>query len=116
MVKLTEGKSHKPAFLVTSGLLYKDPFPALFSLATCKAGQYNLVHSLHKEFEPKGVHVASIVVGGRVADDSEVTNARNVAEEAWKLYSAKGDGKLDVTMLDPAYLEHIKKREQENRS
>ncbi|CAK3925222.1 Hypothetical predicted protein [Lecanosticta acicola] len=117
LVKVAEQGSHSPAFLVTSGLLYKDPFPALFSLATGKAAQYNLVQSLHKEFELKGVHCALIVVGGRVADESEVTNARNVAEEAWKLYSQpKGKGDLDVVMLDPAYQEHIRKREQENRS
>lgn len=117
LVKVAEQGSHSPAFLVTSGLLYKDPFPALFSLASGKAAQYNLTHSLHKEFEPKGVHCSLIVVGGRVADESEVTNARNIAEEAWKLYSQpKGKGELEVVMLDPAYLEHIKKREQENRS
>ncbi|KAH0172303.1 NAD(P)-binding protein, partial [Aureobasidium melanogenum] len=52
-----------PSFIVTSGMLAKDPFPAMFSLAACKAGQYNLVHSLHKEYESKGVHCALVVVG-----------------------------------------------------
>lgn len=105
-----------PSFLVTSGMLAKDPFPGMFSLAACKGGQYNLVHSLHKEFEPKCVHVAAIVVGGRVADESKLTNARNVAEETWKLFSQpRGKGEVEVEILDPAYLDHIKTREQENR-
>lgn len=85
----------------------------MFSLATCKAAQYNLVHSLHKEFEPKGVHCGLIVVGGRVSDESKVTSARNVAEETWKLFGQeRGKGKLDVVMLDPDYLKHIKQREE----
>lgn len=107
---------YKPAFLCTSGMLYKDPFPAMFSLAACKAAQYNLVHSLHKEYEPKGVHCGLIVVGGRVSDASKVTNARNCAEETWKLYDQpKGTGDLEVIMLDPDYLNHIKQREQQTK-
>lgn len=117
MPKLLKVKdTHKPAFLVTSGMLYKSPFPAMFSLAACKAAQYNMVHSLHKEFEPKGVACGLIVVGGRVSDESKVTNARNCAEETWKLFSQeRGQGDLEVVMMDPAYLEHIKSREQAKR-
>ena len=102
-----------PSFVVTSGMLAKDPFPAMFSLATCKGGQYNLAHSLHKEFEPKGVHCALIVVGGSVNDDSAVTNARNIAEETWTVFQQpKDDGKFETMILDPAYLEHVKNREK----
>lgn len=108
--------SHKPSFLCTSGMLYKDPFPQMFSLAACKAAQYSVVHSLHKEFEPKGVHCGLIVVGGRVNDESKVTNARNVAEETWKLYDQRrGSGDLDTVMVDPDYLQHVKQREQAKR-
>lgn len=89
------------------------PVSQMFSLAACKAAQYSVVHSLHKEFEPKGVHCGLIVVGGRVNDESKVTNARNVAEETWKLYDQqKGQGDLDVVMLDPDCLSHNKSREQ----
>jgi len=114
LVKAAEGKDSRPAFLVTSGLLHKDPAPKMFSLAAGKAGQFNLVHSLHKEFEPKGVHTALIVVGGTVKDEAKVTNPRNIAEEAWKLFSQKkGEaGKLEVTLLDPEYEQHVKNREQ----
>lgn len=109
--------SHHPAFLVTSGMLAKDPFPQMFSLAACKAAQYSVVHSLHKEFGPKGVRCGLIVVGGRVSDESKVTNARNVAEETWQFYNQeKGKGGLEVEMLDPDYLNHIKQREQASRT
>jgi hypothetical protein len=101
-----------PSFVVTSGMLAKDPFPAMFSLATCKGGQYNLAHSLHKEFEPKGVHCALVIVGGAVKDESEVTNARNIAEETWKVFKyPKHNGTFETILQDPAYLEHIKNRE-----
>lgn len=113
LLKTASSDKYTPSLLVTSGMLAKDPAPAMFSLAACKAGQYNLTHSLHKEFEPKGVHCGVIVIGGKVADESKVTNARNIAEEAWKLFSQpKGSGKFEVVMEDPAYLEHVKNRER----
>ncbi|KAF2174288.1 hypothetical protein M409DRAFT_16551 [Zasmidium cellare ATCC 36951] len=102
-----------PALLTTSGMLAKDPFPAMFSLASCKAGQYSLVHSLHKEFEPKGVHVGIIIIGGSVSDDSKVTNARNIAEEIWNMSRVEQKkGHLELMLSDPAYEEHIKTREK----
>lgn len=98
---------------MTSGMLAKDPFPAMFSLAACKAGQYNLVHSLHKEFEPKGVHCGVIIIAGTVSDASKVTNARNIAEETWTAFmQPKGTGKLEVVLEDPAFSEHVKNREK----
>ena len=102
-----------PSFMTTSGMLAKDPFPAMFSLATCKEGQYSLVHSPHKEFEPKGVHCPLVVVGGAVKDVSVVTHARNIAEETWKVFKEpKHSGEFETLLLDPAYLEHVKNREQ----
>lgn len=68
--------------------------------------------SLHKEFEPKGVHCGLIIIGGTVSDDSKVTNARNIAEEAWKMFrQEKGKGKLEIVLADPAYDDHVKNRE-----
>lgn len=102
-----------PSFLVTSGMLAKHPYPAMFSLATSKAGQYSLVQSLHKEFEPKGVHCGLIIIGGTVSDESKVTNARNIAQETWKMFSQpRGRGALEVVMEDPAYAEHVRNRER----
>ncbi|KXS93504.1 hypothetical protein AC578_5471 [Pseudocercospora eumusae] len=100
----------KPTLLVTSGGLHKDPFPAFFSLANVKSAQYNLVHSLYKQYTPKNVHVAAIVVEGQVRDDAKVTTARHIAEEAWRLYEQpQGEGDLDVEIQDPDYLEFIGK-------
>lgn len=99
-----------PTMLVTSGGLHKNPFPAFFSLANVKSAQYNLVHSLYKEYSSKNVHVAAIVVEGQVRDDAKVTTARHIAEEAWKLYEQpQGEGELDVEIQDPDYLDFIKK-------
>lgn len=124
---------YTPAFLVTSGGLYKNPFPAFvshplplstiktkkqkkptrekFSLASCKAAQYNLLHSLHKEYGPKGVHCAALVVEGKVSEEAQVTTPKNIALEAWKLFEEPAPGELDATIQDPDYLEWVKKVE-----
>ena len=94
-------------------MLAKDPFPAMFSLAASKAGQYSLVTSLHKEYEPRGVHCGLIIIGGTVSDDSKITNPRNIAEEAWKMFSQlSGKGELEVMLADPEYSDHVKNRER----
>lgn len=101
------------SLLVTSGMLAKDPFPAMFSLAACKAGQYSLVHSLHKAFEPKGVHCGLVIIGGTVSDDSQVTNARNIAQEIWQMFrQPQGEGSLELMLADPGYESHIRNREK----
>lgn len=85
----------------------------MFSLATCKGGQYNLVHALHKEFEPKGVHCALIVVGGAVDEKAAVTNPKNIAQETWALFrQARGAGQLELMLRDPGFDEHVKTREK----
>ena len=97
-------------------MLAKDPFPAMFSLAACKAGQYSLVQSLRKEFEPKGVHCAIIIIAGTVANESKVTNARNIAEEIWTVFNQpQGKWSLEVLIGGPAYSEHVKNREKRKR-
>lgn len=104
--------SKTPSLIATSGMLAKDPFPAMFSLAACKAGQYSLLHLLHKEFESKGVHVGIVIIGGTVSDESKVTNARNIAEEIWKMSRVEQKkGELELMLSDPAYEEHVKNRE-----
>lgn len=82
-----------------------------FSLASCKAAQYNLLHSLHKEYGPKGVHCAALVVEGKVSEEAQVTTPKNIALEAWKLFEEPAPGELDATIQDPDYLEWIKKVE-----
>lgn len=85
--------------------------PQQFSLASCKAAQYNLLHSLHKEYGPKGVHCAALVVEGKVSEEAQVTTPKNIALEAWKLFEEPAPGELDATIQDPDYLEWVKKVE-----
>lgn len=107
-----------PAFLVTSGLLHRDPFPWLFSLSTGKSAQHNLVQSFHKKFDFTAstpelgqdagagtVHIGAVVVAGFVSDKCAVTTARAVGETFWGLYVEKKgvEGRVSVEMLDPAY-------------
>lgn len=82
-----------------------------FSLASCKAAQYNLLHSLHKEYGPKGVHCAALVVEGKVSEEAQVTTPKNIALEAWKLFEEPAPGELDATIQDPDYLEWVEKVE-----
>lgn len=88
-----------------------QPKKLQFSLASCKAAQYNLLHSLHKEYGPKGVHCAALVVEGKVSEEAQVTTPKNIALEAWKLFEEPAPGELDATIQDPDYLEWVKKVE-----
>lgn len=103
-----ESPSSNPAFLVTSGGLYREPFPFLFSLSAGKASQHNLITSFHKKYEPK-VHIAAIPIVGVVRDESKTTSAKIVAEEFWKLYEQpKGmGGKCSVELEDPDYYDMV---------
>lgn len=105
LLETSKSQSHNPAFLTTSGTLYREPLPFLFSLSAGKAAQHNLMHSFHKKYEPQ-IHVACVPVGGFVRDDAKVTSARAVAGEFWKLYEQpKGkEGKISVEMEDLDYL------------
>lgn len=105
LLETSKSQAYNPAFLLTCGLLYRDPSPILFSLGVGKAAQHNLLHNFHKKYEPK-IHVAVVPVGGFVSDDAKVTSARNVAEEFWKLYGQQkgSQGKFSVEMEDPDYL------------
>jgi len=91
--------THKPAFLCTSGSIYKDPIPEVFSLSVCKAGQHNLVHSMHKKYKEEGVYCGMVVVGGVVADEHPECNAENIANKTWALYEQRDD--LQVEIVDP---------------
>lgn len=100
----SKSDSLNPAFLVTSGGLYREPFPFLFSLSAGKASQHNLITSFHKKYEPR-VHIAAVPISGMVTDDAKVTTPQAVAEEFWGLYGQpKGlGGKTSVEMEDPEY-------------
>jgi len=94
--------SSKPALLVTSGGLYKDPFAPYFSLSMAKAAQHSLTMSLAQEFGKQGVHVAAIVVHGLVKPESEFFSPRVIAEVFWKLYEQGAEkGEREVWVRAP---------------
>jgi NAD(P)-dependent dehydrogenase (short-subunit alcohol dehydrogenase family) len=63
----------------------------MFSLGVSKAAQYNLTQSLANTYEPKGVHVGIVVIGGRVTEDEELYSPKNIAEHFWTLYAQNRD-------------------------
>jgi hypothetical protein len=66
----------------------------MFSLAACRAAQHNVVTSCSKEFGPQGINCKLIDVRGHFGDHGPISDARSVAEEAWKLYSQQ-DNEID---------------------
>jgi short-subunit dehydrogenase len=94
----------KPSFLVTSGGLHRSPVPAMFSLSACKAAQYNLIESLHKEYSPNGIHSALVVVGGSVSDESPHCSPAIIAEKFWELYIQTQPLDLSVELVDPDWV------------
>ena len=104
LLEASKSEKYNPAVLVTSGFLYREPFPFLFSLSAGKAAQHSLLNSVHQKYEPR-IHVASVAVGGLISDNAKVTTAQRVADEFWKLYEQpKGEkGQLVVELEDPDY-------------
>lgn len=111
MPKLLEAAkgSYNPAFLTTSGGLYREPEHFLFSLSAGKAGQYNMMESFHKKYEPQ-IHFASISVRGIVSDEAKVTNPRAVGERFYKFYEQKKGtkGQVSVELDDPDYNDQVR--------
>jgi hypothetical protein len=88
----------QPSFLVTSSLLWLDPFPMFFSLSMLKASQRNLVQSLAKTYPD--VHFALLNIQGQVSRDDKYFNPPAIAEKFWELYSQKKENwTLDLTLL-----------------
>ncbi|KAL2074648.1 hypothetical protein VTL71DRAFT_8427 [Oculimacula yallundae] len=74
----------KPSFLVTSSLLWKQPYPPFFSLSMVKTSQRNLVQSLGLTFPD--VHCALLNVSGQVSEDDENMNPTLIAGKFYELY------------------------------
>jgi hypothetical protein len=87
LLRLTDENGYKPTLLVTSGILCQDPLPDLFSLASCRAAQFNILSSCAKAFGAQGVHCGVIDIQNHFGEDGPVCDARAVAEQAWELYS-----------------------------
>ncbi|KAK0742950.1 putative short-chain alcohol dehydrogenase [Schizothecium vesticola] len=83
---LPESSIH-PALFVTNGVLGKEPRPEYFSLSMSKAAQLSFTTSLAMQFEPQGVHVSAVIVGGIVSPQSEKHSPENIGREFWNLYA-----------------------------
>ncbi|KAF2490448.1 NAD(P)-binding protein [Lophium mytilinum] len=90
--------SVKPSLLVTNSFLAADPLPFLFSLSLVKAAQRNLVISLAKTFESKGIRVGLVTVGGAVAPENKHLNPTYIAEKIWGFFD-QGKG-LEVEIVE----------------
>jgi hypothetical protein len=87
-----------PSFLVTSSLLWADPFPMFFSLSMVKASQRNLVQSLQKTYP--NVHIALVNVGGQVSKQDKYLNPDAIGKKFWELYSQeKEDWTLELNIM-----------------
>ena len=98
--ELAQDPARKPAFLVTSGGLYKDPWHTYFSLSLSKASQHNLTISLSQAFSRRGVHVAAVVVHGLVKPESEFFSPKKIASVFWRLYQQGPKGDVEVWVTD----------------
>jgi short-subunit dehydrogenase len=94
--------SAQPTVIVTSSHLPETPETNLVSLSMSKAAQKNFTRSLRLEFEPKGVHVALLSVAGYVLENNQKLNPKNIAKEAWNLYTQpKGSWTEDIRIEEP---------------
>lgn len=88
----------RPSFLVTSSLLWVDPFPMFFSLSLVKASQRNMVQSLAKIYPE--VHFALLNIQGQVSKEDKYFNPPVIAEKFLELYSQKKEQwTVDLTLL-----------------
>ncbi|MCA9581949.1 MAG: SDR family NAD(P)-dependent oxidoreductase [Myxococcales bacterium] len=74
---------------MTGGGLALDPWPEMASLAVGKAGLRNLALSVAKEFEPDGVRVSTVTIGGMIQENSPFS-PQLIADRFWELYGAEG--------------------------
>lgn len=82
-------------------MLYKQPSPDHFALSLVKTAQRNLVQSFQMKYEPEGIHVALISVGGPVSPEAKVLSPKNIAKETWELFTqAKKDWTWDLELLE----------------
>jgi NAD(P)-dependent dehydrogenase (short-subunit alcohol dehydrogenase family) len=85
--------------LLTGGM--PEPVPEATSLSLGKAGVRALAHLLAREYEPAGVHVATVTVGGTVAPGSAF-DPDEIAETYWRLHTqAPGAWEREVVYSRP---------------
>lgn len=87
LLRLAHEGGFRPTLLATSSVLYSDPSSQQFSLAACRAAQWNILTQCTEEFGPRGVHCTLMNVENRSGDDSSTRIASNTAQEAWELFN-----------------------------
>ena len=74
----------------------------------CKAAQVNLAGSLAQAYGPKGVHVATVSVGGHVTPESDIFSPKKIAESYWELYEQSKDDWDDIVHIESGGAEKVK--------
>lgn len=83
--------------LLTGGGLALTPMPAVASLGIGKAAIRNLTSSLAGEFEPAGIHVATVTICGFVKPGTHF-DPDQIAEAYWTLHAQeKGKWEREIT-------------------
>jgi NAD(P)-dependent dehydrogenase (short-subunit alcohol dehydrogenase family) len=77
-------RAGRGTILITGGM--PEPLPEVTSLSLGKAGVRALTELLARTYEPAGVHVATVTVGGAVAPGSAF-DPDEIAEEYWRLHA-----------------------------
>lgn len=90
-MQLAGSSGAKPALIVTSSMLPKEPIPQLFVLSLAKAAQLNLVQSLQLTYGSQGVFIGVINVAGQVSPSDPVRNPDNIAAKTWEWFEAGKD-------------------------
>jgi NADP-dependent 3-hydroxy acid dehydrogenase YdfG len=82
--------------LLTGGM--PEPVPDVVSLSLGKAGVRALTHLLATQYEPAGVHVATVTVGGTVAPGTAF-DPDDIATHYWRLHmQARRDWEREVLL------------------
>ncbi|KEF51485.1 uncharacterized protein A1O9_12402 [Exophiala aquamarina CBS 119918] len=81
----------RPSFLFGNSGIYEYPISDFFSLSMQKAAQTNFAGSFSQIAGPKGIHVASVNIGGIISDGDPEMNAKLIASKLWELYSQDKD-------------------------
>lgn len=76
----------KGTIILTGGGLSIHPLKDYASLAIGKAGIKSLTQTLAQEYEPDGIHVATVTVCGWVKPEDKKYSPTAIAEQYWKLH------------------------------
>ncbi|MBP5775924.1 MAG: SDR family NAD(P)-dependent oxidoreductase [Prevotella sp.] len=87
-VATDEFAEKKGAILLTGGVAAVSPFPGYTCLAIDKAALRGLTLAVHKELEPKGIFVGTVMVCGIIGGNEHFAPA-NIAEKFWQMYQER---------------------------